>query len=74
MSRALGVASFERNRQSRGDCLPDGMLRHRLTLDDRDGRAIVTDERVEPLNTDPHMHDETAYYRPPPRMKRWQRH
>ncbi len=65
MSRALGVASFERNRQSGGDCLPDGMLRHRLTLDDRDGRAIVTDERVEPLNTDPHTHDETAYYRPP---------
>ena len=61
MSRALG----ERNKQSMGDCLPDGMLRHRLTLDNRDGRVIVTDERVEPLNTSSNTHDEMAYYRPP---------
>ena len=63
MIRGGGAALLER--QSTGDCPPGGMLRHRLTLDDWDGRAIVADERVEPLNTSVETPDETAYYRPP---------
>ena len=42
-----------------------GMLRHHLTLVGRDGRTIMADEQVEPLETSPETHDEVAYYRPP---------
>ena len=45
--------------------LPGGMLRHSLTLAERDGKSAVAEERVEPLETRPETHDETAYYRPP---------
>ena len=64
MSRAPSTV-FERNPDSWRGHPPAGMLRHRLTLVDRDGRSIVADERVEPLDTRPETHDETAYYRPP---------
>ena len=47
------------------DLPPRGMLRHHLTLVGRDGRTIVADEQVEPLETSPETHDEVAYYRPP---------
>ena len=65
MVRGVGSAIFKRNGQSTGDWPPVGTLRHRLTLDDWDGRAIVADERVEPLNNSVETPDETAYYRPP---------
>ena len=65
MIRGGGAALVERNGQSTDDCPPGGTLRHHLTLDDWDGRAIVADERVEPLNTSIETSDETAYYRPP---------
>ena len=64
MVRGDGGALRERNGQSTGDCSPGGMLRHRLTLDNRDGRPIVADECVEPLNTSLETLDKTAYYRP----------
>ena len=47
------------------DLPPRGMLRHHLTLVGQDGRTIVADEQVEPLETSPETHDEVAYYRPP---------
>ena len=56
---------LERNVRSMADVPPGGMLRHCLTLADRDGKPAVVDERVEPLETRPETHDETAYYRPP---------
>ena len=65
MSRAPSTILLERNPDSWRDYPPAGMLRHRLTLVNRDGRSIVADERVEPLDTHPETHDETAYYRPP---------
>ena len=65
MSRAPSTVFLERNPDSRRDYPPAGMLRHRLTLVDRDCRSIVADERVEPLDTRPETHDEMAYYRPP---------
>ena len=65
MSRAPSTVFLERNPDSWRDYPPTGMLRHRLTLVDRDGRSIVADERVEPLDTRPETHDETPYYRPP---------
>ena len=65
MSRAPSTVLLERNPDSWRDYPPAGMLRHRLTLVDRDGRSIVADERVEPLDTRSETHDDTAYYRPP---------
>ena len=47
------------------DVPPRGMLRHRLTLGGQDGRTVVADEHVEPLETSPETHDEVAYHRPP---------
>ena len=64
MIRENGGALLERNGQSTDDCPPGGMLRHRLTLVDWDGRGIVADECVEPLNTSLETPDKTAYYRP----------
>lgn len=54
------------NPDTRSTDLPlRGMLRHHLTLVGRDGRTIMADEQVEPLETSPETHDEVAYYRPP---------
>ena len=70
MSRAPGTIFRERTFlgsevRSMADIPPGGMLRHCLTLADRDGKSAVAEERVEPLETRPETHDETAYYRPP---------
>ena len=65
MSRAPSTIFHERNVRSVADTPPGGMLRHCLTLADRDGKSAVAEERVEPLETRPETHDETAYYRPP---------
>ena len=70
MSRAPGTIFRERTFlgsevRSMADIPPGGMLRHCLTLADRDGKSAVAEERIDPLETRPETHDETAYYRPP---------
>ena len=70
MSRAPSTIFRERTFlgsevRSMADIPLGGTLRHCLTLADRDGKSAVAEEQVEPLETRPETHDETAYYRPP---------
>jgi len=44
---------------------PGGVLRHSLTLADRNGRPEVTDERVEPSEKHADERATLSYYRPP---------